>query len=103
MNAQATPKAEQPRIFRVALTADFRGPDAGVSVVHYYNHDLTPNVGTCGGCCFFEPGARMAAHVHRFDESFCVVEGVGTRVVEGRREELTDCATVIGALDSLAK
>ncbi len=59
-----------------------------------YNAELGTR-GICGGSGFFEPGARLPCHRHEFDESITIVQGTATCVVEGRRHELSDCATAL--------
>jgi quercetin dioxygenase-like cupin family protein len=49
----------------------------------------------CGGYGSFEPGARLPCHHHEFDESITIVQGTATCVVEGRRYELSGCATAL--------
>ncbi len=59
-----------------------------------YNAQLGSQ-GICGGYGLFEPGARLPCHRHEFDESITIVQGTATCVVEGRRHELSDCATAM--------
>jgi quercetin dioxygenase-like cupin family protein len=48
-----------------------------------------------GGHGVFEPGGRLPAHLHDFDESICILEGQATCIVEGRRYALADGATAL--------
>src|SRR5207249_7890876 len=59
-----------------------------------YNAELGTH-GVCGGYGLFEPGARLPCHRHEFDESITIVQGTATCVVEGRRHELSGCATAM--------
>jgi quercetin dioxygenase-like cupin family protein len=59
-----------------------------------YNAQLGSR-GICGGYGLFEPGARLPCHRHEFDESITIVQGTATCVVEGRRHELSGCATAM--------
>ena len=54
-----------------------------------------PGIEMSGGYGLFQPGGRLPAHVHDFDESICIIEGRATCIVEGRRYTLSDCATAI--------
>ena len=54
-----------------------------------------PNIEMSGGYASFQPGGRLPAHIHDFDESICIVEGRATCIVEGRRYSLSECATAI--------
>jgi 2-keto-3-deoxy-L-rhamnonate aldolase RhmA/quercetin dioxygenase-like cupin family protein len=63
--------------------------------VDYFNSDLLPGLEMSGGYGLFEAGARLPAHVHDFDESICIVEGMATCIVEGRCYTLADCATAL--------
>jgi quercetin dioxygenase-like cupin family protein len=66
------------------------GPAA--ALVDFFNRDLMPDIEMSGGYGLFEPGGRLPAHVHDFDESICIVEGRATCIVEGRRYALSECA-----------
>ncbi|HEV2274214.1 MAG TPA: cupin domain-containing protein [Acidobacteriaceae bacterium] len=50
-------------------------------------------VGICGGYGRFLPGASLPCHIHDYDESITIVKGAASCLVEGRRYELSDCAT----------
>ncbi len=45
-----------------------------------------------GGYGLFQPGGRLPAHVHDFDESICIIDGEATCVVEGRRHTMSSGA-----------
>ena len=54
-----------------------------------------PGIEMSGGYGLFEPGGRLPAHFHDFDESICIIDGTATCVVEGRRYKMSDCATAL--------
>ncbi len=60
-----------------------------------FNSDLMPGLEMSGGYGLFQPGGRLPAHVHDFDESICIVSGTATCIVEGRRYSMSDCATAL--------
>jgi quercetin dioxygenase-like cupin family protein len=70
-------------------------PGTGASFIDYFNRDLVPGIEMSGGYGLFQPGGRLPAHVHDFDESICIVQGEATCIVEGRRYTLSDCATAL--------
>ncbi len=51
------------------------------------------SVGICGGYGRFLPGASLPCHIHDYDESITIVKGAATCLVQGRRYEVSDCAT----------
>jgi quercetin dioxygenase-like cupin family protein len=69
------------------------GPNT--SFVDFFNEQLMPGIEMSGGYGLFQPGGRLPAHLHDFDESICIIEGSATCVVEGRRYELSDRATAL--------
>jgi 2-keto-3-deoxy-L-rhamnonate aldolase RhmA/quercetin dioxygenase-like cupin family protein len=82
------------RVTRFATAARFAaGPNT--AFIDFFNRDLIPGIEMSGGYGLFEPGGRLPAHVHDFDESICIIDGVATCVVEGRRYSMTDCATAL--------
>ena len=48
-----------------------------------------------GGYGIFQPLGRLPCHLHDFDESITIVEGTATCVVEGRKYQLSNCATAL--------
>jgi 2-keto-3-deoxy-L-rhamnonate aldolase RhmA/quercetin dioxygenase-like cupin family protein len=76
-------------------TAQRSSPGQGTSFVDYFNHGLMPGMAMSGGYALFQPGGRLPAHFHDFDESICIIEGTAVCVVEGRRYEMADCATAL--------
>ncbi len=67
----------------------------GASFIDFFNRDLMSGFQMSGGYGLFQPGGRLPAHVHDFDESICIVQGQATCVVEGRQYTLSDCATAL--------
>jgi len=70
-------------------------PGTGASFIDFFNRDLVPGIEMSGGYGLFQPGGRLPAHVHDFDESICIVQGEATCIVEGRKYTLSDCATAL--------
>ena len=87
-----TPRAERFNRFRTAARSE-AGP--GTSFIDFFNESLMPGIEMSGGYGLFQPGGRLPAHVHDFDESICIIEGDATCVVEGRRFSLRDSATAL--------
>ncbi len=81
------------RVNRHAITPWYE-PNAGARFQDYFNRDLGTS-GMSGGYGIFQPGGRLPCHLHDFDESITIVEGVATCVVEGRNYQLSDCATAL--------
>jgi 2-dehydro-3-deoxyglucarate aldolase/4-hydroxy-2-oxoheptanedioate aldolase len=67
----------------------------GTEFIDFFNKDLLPGIEMSGGYGRFRPGGRLPAHVHDFDESIAIIEGVATCVVEGRRHALSGGATAL--------
>ncbi len=82
------------RVTRVR-TADRYQAGPGTSFVDYVNADLMPGIEFSGGYGAFQPGGRLPAHFHDFDESITIIEGRATCIVEGRRYVLADRATAL--------
>lgn len=82
------------RVNRIATAPRF-SPGDGATFVDYFNEELTPGIEMSGGYGLFAPGGRLPAHIHDFDESICIVEGVASCIVEGRRYSMTDCSTAL--------
>lgn len=51
------------------------------------------SVGICGGYGRFGPGASLPCHIHDYDESITIVEGLATCLVQGKRYQLSGCST----------
>jgi quercetin dioxygenase-like cupin family protein len=84
--------AERVTRFRTAARSE-AGP--GTSFIDYYNETLLPGIEMSGGYGLFQPGGRLPAHVHDFDESICIIEGEATCIVEGRRMTMSGGATAL--------
>ncbi|MGV2338684.1 MAG UNVERIFIED_CONTAM: cupin domain-containing protein [Planctomycetaceae bacterium] len=61
----------------------------------YFNAALIPGLEMSGGFARFQPGGRLPAHVHDFDESICITAGTAACLVEGQRRLLQGCATAM--------
>ena len=48
-----------------------------------------------GGFARFQPGGRLPAHLHDFDESICISDGDASCLVEGRHYSLSHFATAM--------
>jgi 2-keto-3-deoxy-L-rhamnonate aldolase RhmA/quercetin dioxygenase-like cupin family protein len=67
----------------------------GTEFVDFFNGELIPGIEMSGGYGRFQPGGRLPAHLHDFDESICIIDGTATCVVEGREYSLTRCDTAM--------
>jgi quercetin dioxygenase-like cupin family protein len=67
----------------------------GTSFIDYFNQDLMAGLEMSGGYGLFQPGGRLPAHFHDFDESICIIQGTATCVVEGRRYQMANCSTAL--------
>jgi quercetin dioxygenase-like cupin family protein len=76
-------------------TAQRSAAGPGTSFIDYFNQTLTPGIEMSGGYGAFEHGGRLPAHLHDFDESICIIQGVATCVVEGRRYEMASGRTAL--------
>lgn len=68
---------------------------AGATFIDFFNKDLVPGIEMSGGYGLFAPGGRLPCHIHDFDESICIVQGVATCIVEGRKYQMSDNATAL--------
>lgn len=84
--------AERVNRFRTAERFE-AGPNT--SFIDFFNEKLMPGVEMSGGYGLFQPGGRLPAHVHDFDESICIIDGEAVCIVEGRRHMMKDCATAL--------
>jgi quercetin dioxygenase-like cupin family protein len=91
-DSQGTPGKEYVTRFNSAHRSA-AGP--GTSFIDYFNKDLVPGIEMSGGYGAFQPGGRLPAHFHDFDESICIIEGNATCIVEGRRYSMADFATAL--------
>lgn len=86
------PGLERVNRFKSAARVD---AGQGATFIDFFNEQLTPGVEMSGGFGLFQPGGRLPAHIHDFDESICIVDGVATCVVEGRRYSMSGYATAL--------
>ncbi|MFN8708716.1 MAG: aldolase/citrate lyase family protein [Planctomyces sp.] len=92
-DSTGTPGFERVTRFRTAHRSFGVGP--GAEFIDFFNSDLVPGLEMSGGFGRFQPGGRLPAHVHDFDESICIIDGSATCIVEGRRYTMGDCATAM--------
>jgi len=93
MGSGETGRKGAERVSRHATTPWYE-PAPGARFQDYFNRDLG-STGMSGGYGVFAPGGRLLCHLHDFDESITIVEGIATCVVEGREYALSDCATAL--------
>lgn len=86
------PGAERVTRFHTAPRSE-AGPNT--SFIDYFNETLVPGLEMSGGYGLFQPGGRLPAHVHDFDESICIIEGEATCIVEGRRHTMGAGSTAL--------
>lgn len=63
--------------------------------VDYFNAGIIPGCPMSGGFGRFAHAGRLPAHIHDFDESITIVEGLATCNVEGRTYQMSDLATAL--------
>jgi 2-keto-3-deoxy-L-rhamnonate aldolase RhmA/quercetin dioxygenase-like cupin family protein len=86
--------AGKERVTRFAKATRFEaGP--GTSFIDHFNQDLMPGIEMSGGYGLFQPGGRLPAHFHDFDESICIINGTAVCIVEGRRYQQSGCNTAL--------
>ena len=73
----------------------FRSFIAILEFIDCFIIDLMPGLEMSGGYGLFQPGGRLPAHCHDFDESICIIEGTEVCVVEGRRYQQSGCNTAL--------
>ena len=94
MPDDSTGVAGAERVNRFATARRFAaGPNT--EFIDFFNHQLIPGIEMSGGYGLFNPGGRLPAHFHDFDESICIISGVATCIVEGRRYAMSDGATAL--------
>jgi len=94
MPADSTGRPGAERVTRFA-TAPRAAAGPNTQFIDYFNADLLPGLEMSGGYGGFDPGGRLPAHFHDFDESIAIVAGRATCVVEGRRYAMSDRATAL--------
>ena len=94
MPSESAGVAGKERVTRFEIAPRFE-TGQGTSFIDYFNQSLMPGIEMSGGYGLFQPGGRLPAHFHDFDESICIIQGTAICVVEGRRYELTNYATAL--------
>ncbi len=92
-DSEGVPGFERVTRFRTARRSYGVGP--GAEFIDFFNAELIPGIEMSGGFARFQPGGRLPAHLHDFDESICITDGDATCLVEGRRYSLNGCATAM--------
>jgi len=87
------PGFERVTRFKTAKRSFGMGP--GAEFIDFFNAELVPGIEMSGGYGRFQPGGRLPAHLHDFDESICIIQGNAICHVEGQRYSLDDCATAM--------
>ena len=95
MPADSTGALGMERVTRFRSARRSFGVGPGAEFIDYFNSELVPGLEMSGGYGRFEPGGRLPAHVHDFDESICIISGVARCLVEGRSYSLDRCATAM--------
>lgn len=95
MPADSTGVAGMERVTRFQSAKRSFGVGPGAEFIDYFNAELVPGIEMSGGFGRFQPGGRLPAHVHDFDESICIIDGAATCLVEGRTYGMSDCATAM--------
>lgn len=94
MPATAEGVAGAERVNRHKTARRFEaGPNT--EFIDFFNETLMPGIEMSGGYGLFRPGGRLPAHIHDFDESICIIDGLATCVVEGRRIAMGGGATAL--------
>ena len=83
------------RVTRYASAKRSTGVGPGAEFIDYFNAGLMPGLEMSGGFGRFQPGGRLPAHLHDFDESICIIDGEASCLVEGHRYTLKDCDTAM--------
>ena len=65
------------------------------TLIDFFNDTSMPGIEMSGGYGLFQPGGRLPAHIHDFDESICIVGGTATCIVEGRRYTMSGYSTAL--------
>ncbi len=76
-------------------SADRFDAGQGATFIDFFNDTIMPGVEMSGGYGLFQPGGRLPAHIHDFDESICIVGGTATCIVEGRRYSMSGYSTAL--------
>lgn len=95
MPDDATGLKGMERVTRIQTAKRSFSVGPGAEFVDYFNAELVPGLEMSGGYGRFQPGGRLPAHVHDFDESICIVGGTARCLVEGRTYEVGECGTAM--------
>ncbi|MDG2126919.1 MAG: aldolase/citrate lyase family protein [Fuerstiella sp.] len=95
MPTDSTGRSGAERVNRFESAPRSFGVGPGAEFVDFFNTDLVPGIEMSGGFARFQPGGRLPAHLHDFDESICITDGHANCLVEGRRYSLNGCATAM--------
>ena len=87
-----TPGLERVTRFK---SAERLSAGAGATFIDFFNDAIMPGIEMSGGYGLFQPGGRLPAHIHDFDESICIVGGTATCIVEGRRYSMSGYSTAL--------
>ena len=87
-----TPGLERVNRFKLADRSDV---GQGATFIDFFNEELMPGIEMSGGYGLFQPGGRLPAHIHDFDESICIVEGTASCIVEGRHYTMSGYSTAL--------
>ncbi|MBL4885205.1 MAG: cupin domain-containing protein [Planctomycetaceae bacterium] len=92
-DSTGVPGLEHVTRFETAKRTFGVGP--GAEFIDYFNAEMIPGLEMSGGFGRFQPGGRLPAHLHDFDESICIVDGEASCLVEGNEYSLTNCDTAM--------
>ena len=95
MPGDSTGKPGFERVTRFSRAERLFGVGPKAEFIDYFNATLVPGIEMSGGYARFEPGGRLPDHLHDFDESICIIQGVANCLVEGRKYSLNQCATAM--------
>jgi quercetin dioxygenase-like cupin family protein len=93
LDSTGLPGAERVNRFESAPRSF--GVSPGAEFIDFFNAELIPGIEMSGGVARFQPGGRLPAHLHDFDESICITDGRADCLVEGRGYSLNECATAM--------
>jgi 2-keto-3-deoxy-L-rhamnonate aldolase RhmA/quercetin dioxygenase-like cupin family protein len=103
--ARAFPRMEMPadstgwpgmeRVTRIRTAKRSFSVGPGAEFVDYFNAELVPGLEMSGGYGRFQPGGRLPAHVHDFDESICIASGRARCLVEGRSYDVGNATAMV--------
>lgn len=95
MPSESTGIAGCERVTRFRTAKRSFGVGPGAEFIDFFNTSLIPGIEMSGGFGRFQPGGRLPAHLHDFDESICIIEGEATCLVGGSRYSLSNCTTAM--------